>query len=94
MLLRIVLAIVAQNKWKIFHVDVKFSFLNGFTEEEVYVKQPKGYEIDGQEDTIYKLKKSLYTLKQTPRVWCSRIDEYLNNNGFIRSQSEPTLLQR
>lgn len=30
-------------------------------------------------------------VKQAPRVWYSRIDEYMNNNGFITSPSEPTL---
>jgi len=81
----------AQNKWKIYQMDVKSTFLNGFLEEEVYVRQPCGYEIDGQEDKVYKLKKALYGLKQAPQVWYSRIDEYLNNNGFMRSPSEPTL---
>lgn len=72
-------------------MDVNSAFLNGFPEEESYVKQPRRYEIDSQEDKVYKLKKELYGLKQAHRVWYSRIDEYLNNNGFIRSPSEPTL---
>lgn len=62
-----------------------------FLKEVVYVKQPRGYEIDGKEDKIYKLKKALYGLKQAPRVWYIRIDEYLNTNGFIGSPNEPTL---
>jgi hypothetical protein len=66
-------------------------YVNGFLEEEVYVKQPPGYEIDGQEGKVYKLKKTLYGLKQAPRVWYNRIDEYLNKKGFNRSPSEPTL---
>ena len=50
-----------------------------------------GYEVDGQEHKVYILKKSLYGLKQAPRVWYSRIDEYLNGEGFNKSPSEPTL---
>jgi hypothetical protein len=86
-----VLAIVAHNKCCIYQMDVKYAFLNGFMEEEVYVKQPLGYEIDGQEGKIYRLKKALYGLKQASRVWYNIIDEYLNSEGFNRSPSEPTL---
>ena len=88
---RLVLAIAAQHSWKVHQMDVKSAFLNGFLEEEVYVKQPPGYEVKGEEGKVYKLKKALYGLKQAPRVWYSRIDAYLISNGFNRSGSEPTL---
>ena len=45
-------------------MDVKFTFLNGYLEEELYVKQPICYVVKGQEDKVPKLKKSLYGLKQ------------------------------
>ena len=44
--------------------------------EEVYVKQSPGYEQEGHEDKIYKLKKALHGLKQAPRAWNTRIDSY------------------
>jgi hypothetical protein len=40
---------------------------------------------------VYRLKKYLYGLKQAPRAWYSCIDSYLTQNGFQRSESEPTL---
>jgi hypothetical protein len=43
---------------------------------------------------VYKLKKSLYRLKQAPRAWYSRIDSYLINNGFSRSSNVPTLYKK
>ena len=49
------------------------------------------YEVDGQEDKFYRLKKALYGLNQAPRLSYNRIDEYLNGEGFSRSPSEPTL---
>jgi hypothetical protein len=85
-----VLAIAAQHNWKVYQMDVKSAFLNGYL-EEVYVQQPPGYEVIGQEDKIYRLKKALYGLKQAPRAWYSRIDSYMIKNEFIRSTSEPTL---
>ena len=35
---KIVLAIVAQNKWLVYQMDVKSTFLNGYLDEEVYVE--------------------------------------------------------
>ena len=58
-------------------MDVKLSFLNGYLEEEVYVEQPQGYEVPGQEHKVYRLKKTPYGLKQAPRAWYSWIDSYL-----------------
>ena len=89
--IRAVLAIAAQNQWPVYQVDVKSAFLNGILEEEVYVDQPLGYTIKGQECKVFELKKAFYSLKQAPRAWYSRIDSYLINNGFNRSNNEPTL---
>ena len=88
---REVLSIVAQKKWKVYQMDVKSAFLNGVLMEEVYIEQPLGYEKKGQEHKVCKLKKALYGLKQEPRAWYSRIDSYLLENGFEKSEGEPTL---
>ena len=42
--IRILLAFAASKGFKLFHMDVKSAFLNGFIEEEVYVRQPPGFE--------------------------------------------------
>ena len=88
---RTVLANAAQNKWHVHQMDVKSAFLNGYLEEKVYVEQPQGYEVPGQEHKVYRLKKEFYCLKQAPRAWYIHIDSYLIENGFHRSESEPTL---
>jgi hypothetical protein len=89
--IRMLLAISAQKGWKIYHLDVKSAFLNGFLEEEIYIEQPEGFVVKGHEDKVYLLKKALYGLKQAPRAWYSRIDEYLMKLGFVKSPSESTL---
>jgi len=89
--MRMVLAIVAQNRWIMHQMGVKSAFLNGYLEEEVYVRQLSGYEIDKYRDKVYKLRKALYGLKKASRVLYSKIDEYLISAGFNRSPSEPNL---
>ena len=74
---RLIISLAAQNSWKIYQMDVKSAFLNGVLEEEVYIEQPQGYEVKGEEDKVLKLKKALYGLKQAPRAWNARIDKYL-----------------
>eukprot|EP00253_Pinus_taeda_P023959 PITA_23959 len=72
-------------------MDVKSAFLNGVLKEEVYVAQPPSYEVEGQEDKAYRLRKVLYALNQAPRAWYSRVDDYLLHNGFDKCDDEPTL---
>jgi len=72
-------------------MDVKSAFLNGTLKEEVYVKQPLGYVVEGQENKVLKLKKTLYGLKQAPRAWYACIDEYFQKNGFSRCPYEHAL---
>jgi hypothetical protein len=88
--IRLLLAFAAQKNWKVYQLDVKSAFLNGFLQEEIYVEKPEGYVKEGEEDKVYLLKKTLYRLKQAPRAWYSRIDEHLHL-GFVKSFSESTL---
>ncbi|CAA0841273.1 cysteine-rich RLK (RECEPTOR-like protein kinase) 8 [Striga hermonthica] len=89
--IRALIALVAQKKWRIYQLDVKSAFFNGYLEEEIYVEQPQGFVAEGQENKVLKLKKALYGLKQAPRAWYSRIDYYFTSHGFKRSEIEPTL---
>ncbi|GKV46536.1 hypothetical protein SLEP1_g53512 [Rubroshorea leprosula] len=88
---RMLIALSANFGCTIYHVDVKSAFLNGHLQEDIYVQQPEGFIISGHEDKVYKLKKALYGLKQAPRSWYNRIDSFLLQQGFQRSENEPTL---
>lgn len=81
-IVRFLLALAAQKGWCLFHLDVKSAFLNGKILEEVFVEQPKGFEIEKKPKMVYKLKKALYRLKQAPRSWYSKIDSYFAQQGF------------
>ena len=65
-------------------MDVKSAFLNGVISEEVFFKQPPGFEDLKYPDHVYKLKKSLYGLKQAPRAWYDRLSNFLIENDFKR----------
>lgn len=73
--MRTFLALTAQLNWPVYQFDVKSTFLNGDL-EEVYVSQPEGFVVNGNEDQVYRLKKELYGLKQAPRAWYFKIDSY------------------
>ncbi|WVZ58074.1 hypothetical protein U9M48_008383 [Paspalum notatum var. saurae] len=66
--IKILLAFAASKSFKLQQMDVKSAFLNGFIEEEVYVRQPPGFESARFPDRVYKLRKALYGLKQAPRA--------------------------
>jgi Reverse transcriptase (RNA-dependent DNA polymerase) len=55
------------------------------------VEQPQGFEIEGEKEKIYKLRKALYGLKKALRAWYGNIDAYFTEKGFKRSPIEPTL---
>ena len=57
----------------------------------MYVTQPEGFVKESNETKVYKLKKALYGLKQAPRAWYNKIDGYLQQKRYMRSENEPTL---
>ena len=67
-------------------MDVKTTFLHGDLDEEIYVKQPEGFTVKGKKEMVCKLKKSLYGLKQYPRMWYHKFDTYIQGLGFVRSK--------
>jgi hypothetical protein len=75
----------------VYQLDVKSAFLYGKLNEAVFVEQPRGYEKKVEEHKVYRLKKALYSLKQAPRAWYSRIETYFIKEGFERCSCEHTL---
>ncbi|KAM2792749.1 hypothetical protein PS2_004362 [Malus domestica] len=91
---RLLISLAAHHKWKIYQLDVKSAFLNGVLEEEMYVEQLEGFQVQGEEEKVYRLNKALYGLKQAPRAWNSRIDNYLHQNGFQKYPYEHSVYMK
>jgi hypothetical protein len=89
--IRSTISIASVMGWKLHQMDVKTAFLNGVIEEEVYIEKPQGFVIHGKESHVCKLKKALYELKQAPRAWYARINNYLMSLGFTKSDAYPDL---
>jgi hypothetical protein len=85
------LAFLASQGFKLYQMDVKSAFLNGFIEEEVYVKQPPGFEHPKYPHRVYKLQKALYGLKQAPRAWYDRLRSFLLGHGYVMGSADKTL---
>ena len=66
--IRILCAYACFKDFKLFQMDVKSAFLNGYIKEEIYVKQPPRFEDPHHPNHVFKLKKALYGLRQTPRA--------------------------
>ncbi|WVZ80817.1 hypothetical protein U9M48_028265 [Paspalum notatum var. saurae] len=89
--IRILLAFAASKGFKLQQMDVKSAFLNGFIEEEVYVRQPPSFESARFPDRVYKLRKALYGLKQARRAWYARLKSFLLKSGFVMGSIGKTL---
>ena len=81
--IRILIAFAAFMGFKLYQMDVKSVFLNGDLKEEVFVKQPPGFEDVELPDHVFRFNKALYGLKQDPRAWYERLSKFLLKNGFI-----------
>ena len=80
--IKAVLALVASHDMHLEQMDVKTAFLHGDLKEQIYMEQPKGFNKGGSNKLVYKLKRSLYGLKQSPRQWYKRFDSYMLQIGY------------
>ena len=65
--------------------------MNGDVQEELYVKKPDGFIVEGKECHVLKLKKALYEFKQAPCSWYFKLHNCLVSLGFKRSTYEQAI---
>nr|GEZ28521.1 retrotransposon protein, putative, Ty1-copia subclass [Tanacetum cinerariifolium] len=89
--IRVILALIVCKDYELEQLDVKTTFLHRNLEEVIYMRQPPGYEHCNK---VCLLKKSSYGLKQSPRQWYRRFDEYMLSNGFNCSSYDSCICYR
>lgn len=89
--LRILLALANQHGWGSHQMDVKCAFLNGTLDEEIFMRQPAGFERG--KNRVCRLNKAIYGLKQASRNWNQRFHDFICKLGFKRSEYDFCLYQ-
>ncbi|UYV77084.1 hypothetical protein LAZ67_14003178 [Cordylochernes scorpioides] len=90
--IRTLLAIAANEDLKLVQFDIKTAFLYGDLQDQIYIKQPEGF--NNGTDLVWKLKKSLYGLKQSPRCWNQKIVNFMKERCLKESTADPCLFFR
>lgn len=91
---RTLMAVAAKRGMTVTQYDVKTAFLHGDLEEEIFMRQPPGFEEQGLKEKVCKLKKSLYGLKQAARSWNQKLHKVLEQEGFKRCKVDPCLYRK
>jgi hypothetical protein len=86
--IRFQLSVVAAFDFEIEQTDVKTTFLHRDLEEEICMKQPEGYVVKRKKELVCKVKKSMYGLKQSPRMWYQKFGTYMLGLGFTRRNED------
>ncbi|GKF18523.1 retrovirus-related pol polyprotein from transposon TNT 1-94 [Tanacetum coccineum] len=89
--IRIFIAFAAHKNMVVYQMDMKNAFLNGNLREEVYVSQSDRFVNPDNPNYVYKLKKDLYGLKQSPRAWYDMLSSFLISQDFSKGSVDPTL---
>ncbi|RVX02495.1 Retrovirus-related Pol polyprotein from transposon TNT 1-94 [Vitis vinifera] len=92
--IRILFALASIHNLFVHQMDVKTAFLNGDLNEEVYMEQPEGFVLPGNENKVCKLVKSLYGLKQAPKQWHEKFDHAILSNGFRHNNADKCLYSK
>ena len=91
--IRVLMQLAVNYNLLVHQMDVKSAYLHAPIDCDIYVAQPKGYEIlhENGKRMVFKLNKSLYGLKQSGRNWNNLLCSYLCDIGFTQSNVDPCI---
>ena len=92
--IRLLMALASIYDLYIHQMDVKTAFLNGDLDEEIYMEQPEGFVLPGNEKKVCKLIKSLYGLKQAPKQWHEKFDSVILADGFVHNNADKCIYSK
>jgi Reverse transcriptase (RNA-dependent DNA polymerase) len=88
---RLILALSALEDYYCVGVDVHNAYLYGKLDEEIYMRQPEGFKVRGQENKVIRLQRALYGLKQAGLAWWKELNSSMNKLGFKHLMSDAGL---
>jgi hypothetical protein len=86
--IRVLMSLASTFDLEIEKMDMKTTFLHGDLEDEIYMKQPEGFVVKGKKYLVCKIKRSLYGLKKSPRMWYQNFDTCILSLGFVRRKDD------
>lgn len=92
--LRLLIAIAATQGWEVHQMDAVTAFLNSDLTDEVYIEQPEGFKDPQHPHEVWKLNKSLYGLKQSPKLWQDDVKAFLLKIKFEQCAIDPCIYIR
>ncbi|GJY24568.1 retrovirus-related pol polyprotein from transposon TNT 1-94 [Tanacetum coccineum] len=91
--IRFLLVYACAHNFKLYQMDVKSAFLNGFRNEEVYLAQPPRFVDSEKPNHVFKLKKAIYGLKQAPKAWYDRLKAFLIDHEYTMGKAKKISLE-
>ncbi|MCO5568745.1 hypothetical protein L7F22_022445 [Adiantum nelumboides] len=88
---RVIVALAAHYQFHLHQLDIKIAFLHGDLDEELYLQQSPHYEISTSPQSVCRLHKAIYGLKQSPRQWYLKLHQFLIAHGYSRLQTDSTI---
>ena len=92
--IHVLLSLAVNYNWPLHQLDIKNAFMNGNLEKEVFMSPTSGFEKVFGQNKIYKLGKSLYGLKQSPRAWFEHFGTAVKSYGYHQSQIDHTMFYK
>lgn len=86
--IRFLCALAAKYDLHMSQMDVTAAYLHGYIKEDIYIQPPEELIKSSDKGRVWKLKKSMYGLKQSGRAWNERLNDVVTKLGFKRSQAD------
>ncbi|KAI0528923.1 hypothetical protein KFK09_001467 [Dendrobium nobile] len=90
--IRFFLTVALHYNWQVFQLDVVNAFLHGNIDKTIYMSQPPGFADPQLPNHVCLLRKAIYGLKQSPRLWFATLTSYLSSQNFQVSSADPSFL--
>ena len=91
---QLLISLAATYTWDLHQLDIKNVFLHGDLQDEVYMEQPPRFVAQGEIKKVCRLRKSLYSLKQSSRAWFGKFNQAVEEFGMDKSKSDHSVFYR